>query len=362
MAFQLTILPWVYSAKYNEHNKWEENFILKEHLSPNEESALTQDEKTELYNSRNSFPEFPLVNYTTQYGMGCFEGAKAYPQKNGGLKLFRPDQNAIRMKNSMEGLMMPGIDEDMLLNGMLEGVSRNRELGFFPEYNSEWEKDNFLTAGSIYIRPFAYSEPGIGVSLSTNPWVIVVMTPVSAYFTTNNKDAVTTDMIRATPRGTGWIKCASNYVIPSLAKKKANLGGFMEAIFLDAYEQKYIEEGSSCNFFALMSDGTLVTPELGDTILPGINRKSVIQLAKDLKINVVERKLEIYEVMNDAKECFVTGTAAGVNPIHSLTHKGIKKDFTKGKAGELTTSLMLELKGIQYGIKEDRHNWMYEVK
>jgi branched-chain amino acid aminotransferase len=360
MAFTLNMFPWVYSAQYNGES-WDEHYIEQEHLSPKEESSLPESERIALQMRRNNFSQFPLVNYTTQYGMGCFEGLKAYPQKNGGLSLFRPEENALRMKRSMEGLMMPSMEPKKLSTALLEFMRRNISLGFSLDYDSTWEEDNYLTAGAIYIRPFSYSESGIGINLSRNPWIIAIATPVSAYFKPGNNAAVTTTMIRATPGGTGWIKCDANYVIPALAKNKAIDKGFMECIFLDAKKHQYIEEGSSCHFFALLKDGDLVTPELGDTILPGITRKSVIQLAKDRGIKVEERPLTIKEVMENAQECFVTGTAAGITPLCSLTHKEKTTDFNCGKMGELTNSMLIELKEIQYGAREDVHGWMQQL-
>jgi len=360
MAFTLSIYPWVYVGKYN--NSWTGDFIEQEHLSPDEEAALSPAEQDALHEKRNSFPDLPLVNYTSQYGLGCFEGVKAFPQKNGGLKVFRPGENSSRMARSMEGLGMPGVDEDLCTNAILGTVAKNAELGFTVKYDPQWEKDSFLSAGSIYIRPFTWSEAGIGISLSKKPWLVVINTAVSAYFSGDNYDAVTTDMIRATPKGTGWIKCDANYVIPALAKTKATQGGYMEAIFLDAAEKKYVEEGSSCNFFCLMKDGTLVTPALGDTILPGITRKSIIELARDRGITVEERKLALDEVLSQGAECFVTGTAAGITPITSLTHEEKKYTFGKGTPGETSMSMLKELKGIQYGVLEDRFSWMVEAR
>ncbi len=135
----------------------------------------------------------------------------------------------------------------------------------------------------------------------------------------------------------------------------------MEAVFLDAIEKKYIEEGSSCNIFFKMSDGTLVTPELGDTILPGITRKSIITLAKDFGVNVEERRVTIDEVMANAVETFVTGTAAGVAHFESLTYKGKEKVFNNREIGTLTLKLQKTLKGIQYGTVEDKFGWMKSI-
>ncbi|MBI9101502.1 MAG: branched-chain-amino-acid transaminase [Spirochaetales bacterium] len=360
-GFTLTCYPWVYKAKYQEGNSWKEVYEEKPHKTPSEEEALSEEERTLLIEQRNSHPDLPLVNYTTQYGMGCFEGAKAFPQKDGSLKLFRPDENARRMASSMEGLMMPVFPAEKLLKAMLETVRKNADIGFAPKYDSAWEKDNFLSGNAVYLRPFTYSEPGIGINLTKAPWVIIISTPVGAYFSPGNASATTTEMVRATPKGTGWIKCDSNYVIPTLAKNRAVADGFMEAIFLDANEHKYVEEGSSCNIFFLQKNGTLVTPELGDTILPGITRKSLIVLAKEKGLKVEERPIAIEEAMSESVEAFVTGTAAGLTYLDSITHKGKKAVFGDGKMGEVSTDLLHTLKGIQYGAVEDKHGWMFEA-
>ncbi|MDF1569413.1 MAG: aminotransferase class IV [Spirochaetaceae bacterium] len=360
MAFKLSIYPWVHSARFNGDG-WDEEYIEQEHMTPEEENAMSEADHTALVNKRNNFPHLPLVNYTTQYGLGCFEGLKAFPQPDGSLKLFRPDRNCRRMASSMKGLMMPPIDEPLLLEGIVGTVRRNAGLGFAPSYDPEWEKDSWQSGGAVYIRPFAYSEPGIGINLSRAPWVITVCTTVSAYFTPGKNEAVTSERVRATPKGTGWIKAAANYVTSTLAKTEAIQAGFMEAIFLDAATHKNIEEGSSCNFFALFPGGKLVTPSLHDTILPGITRESVMKLAEERGLDVVERDLAVSEVLNDAVECFVTGTAAGITPLGSLTHQGQKGVFSSLKDDSLSMSLLRELKGIQYGAVEDRHGWMKDV-
>jgi branched-chain amino acid aminotransferase len=173
---------------------------------------------------------------------------------------------------------------------------------------------------------------------------------------------VTTDRVRATKRGTGWIKAASNYTIAALAKHEAMEAGYMECVFLDAEHHAYIEEGSSCNIFFYLKSGELVTPELGDTILPGITRSSIIELAKDYNIQVSERKISIEEAQDETQECFVSGTAAGAAPITSLTHKGKKAVFNQGKTGDLAVKIQSTLKGIQYGTLPDTKGWMKKVE
>jgi branched-chain amino acid aminotransferase len=216
-----------------------------------------------------------------------------------------------------------------------------------------------MNADSIYIRPFSYAEGGIGVNISHEPWVIMICTPVSAYFSGGSSDALVTERIRATPKGTGWIKADSNYVIAALAKHEAVEKGYMECIFLDAENHKYIEEGSSCNIFFYFKSGELVTPELGDTILPGITRLSLIELAKDRGVKVVERKISIDEIFSEAKECFVSGTAAGAVPISSITYNDRKVSFSF--PGELSSELQKSLKGTQYGLIHDTKGWLTPV-
>jgi branched-chain amino acid aminotransferase len=360
MAFSLNSYPVIYRARYSQGG-WKEEYLEKPHKTPEEEARLSGAEAADLADSRNFFDDMPLVSYTSQYGLGCFEGLKALPQKGGGLAVFRPDRNAARFYKSMEGLYMPPFPEDLFVKAVKETVKRNAALGFSVPYKAEWEKDSFINADSVYIRPFTYSEGGIGVNISREPWVLVVTSPVSSYFSAGTPDAVVTGRIRATPRGTGWIKAASNYVISALAKHEAAEAGYIECIFLDAAERKYVEEGSSCNIFFYLKSGELVTPELGDTILPGITRSSIIELARDRGVKVSERKAAIEEVLSETKECFVSGTAAGATPIGSLTYGGEKTVFNNGRTGELTAELRDALKGIQYGILPDTKGWLVRI-
>lgn len=359
-SFSLAIYPWVYSAKFD--GTWREEFAEQRHLSAEAEAALPDQERERLYLERNRFEQLPLVNFTTQYGLACFEGLKAFPQPDGSLALFRPSDNGQRMARSMEGLRMPGYPADTFVRAVRQVVERNRQLGFTPAYDPAWEAADFVTADTVYVRPFSYAESGIGVDLSVNPWVIIVNTTVGSYFSPDGDAAATTTRrVRATPGGTGWIKCSGNYVISALAKKEAEADGCMEAIFLDSGEHRYLEEGSSCNLFAVLSNGTLVTPSLGDTILPGITRRSVMTLAQEEGMAVEERRLPVEEVLDDAVEFFGTGTAAGVAHFGSLTHQGRTATFGDGKIGPRARRFLQQLKGIQFGRLPDRHGWMVPV-
>jgi len=360
MAFSLNSYPVVYRAKFKK-DKWKGEYLEKPHKTPREEATMKGSEREALITSRNYFDDMPLVSYTSQYGFSCFEGLKAFPLKDGGFSLFRPDQNAARFFRSMKGLYMPPFPEDLFIKAAVDIVKKNAKLGFGPVYRKEWEKDAFMTAEAVYLRPFVHSEGGIGVNISKEPYVIIVTSTVSGYFSNNDGGAIVTDRIRATPNGTGWIKAASNYTIAALAKHEATEAGYIEAIFLDAENRKYVEEGSSCNIFFYLKSDELVTPALGDTILPGITRASIIELARDKKIKVSERKISIEEAMSESKECFVCGTAAGATPIPSITYKKKNAVFNNGKAGELTVNMRDTLKGIQYGIIPDTKGWMRKV-
>jgi branched-chain amino acid aminotransferase len=359
MGFALALYPIAYRARF-DGKAWHEEFIEQPHKTPAEESKLSAAELGELNERRNYFAGVPLINYTTQYGMGCFEGLKAFPQKSGELKIFRPDENAARFARSMKGLGMPAFPEKLFVAACREVSGRNAALGFKPAYKAEWEEKGFASAESVYLRPFSYTEGGIGVGISQLPSVFIIANPVGSYFKPGSTAAVTTEMIRATPKGTGWIKADSNYVISALAKKQAEDSGFMEVLFLDAVEHRYVQEGSSCNAFFYLKSGELVTPELGDTVLPGITRKSVIELARGLGVKVSERSVSIDEVLAEGRECFFTGTAAGVSFVESVTHKGKTAKFGT-KPGELTMKLQAELKGVQYGTVADKRGWMTKV-
>ena len=357
MAFNLEMYPISYMARYNPQTQgWQEEWIESDTIPYDELQAMDESKRQEVIAHRNQLG-IPAVSYTSQYGYGCFEGMKAYPQKDGKIGIFRPDQNARRFRKSMEGLYCPPFPEELYLKASAEFIRRNAALGYVPNYDSSWEQDNFASASAVYMRPYMNSEAAIGIGISKEPYVIICATSVSTYFKGGNTKAVTTNRIRATPNGTGWIKCASNYVISTLAKKEAEEEGFMEVVYLDAIEQKYIQEGSSCNIFFLLENGILVTPELGDTILPGITRASIIDLARQQGQEVEERLLSIEEVMDSAVECFVTGTAAGITPIESLTHNGVERVFNDRKPGQLGESLQKQLKGIQYGAIEDTKGW-----
>ena len=361
-AFNLMLYPWIYVANYISDGAWEEQYIEKNHGDPNDEWKLNRAERAIICRERNNDPHLPLVNFTTQYGFGCFEGVKAYPHPDGALYLFRADENSKRMARSMQELYMPVYSTDLFEHAIREVVGKNYRIGYFTPYENEWRENNFLNARSVYIRPFTYSESGIGLQISEHPSVIMITTPVGSYLDPAKPlTAVTTTMARATPHGTGAIKCNANYAIPILAKERVERQGYAEPIFLDSVEHKYIEECASCNIFFYLKNNTLVTPELNDRILPGITRLSVIELAKDNGVQVEERPISIDEAIDNTKECFVTGTAVGISQITAIDHAEKSAVFNNHTIGALTKELRDILKGIQYGVISDQKGWLQKV-
>lgn len=357
MAFNLEMYPIVYMAQYHQQTKrWDEKWHVSDHVALAELQKMNDHERQRIFAQRNNLP-LPGVSYTNQYGYGCFEGMKAFPQKNGGVALFRPQRNAERFANSMRGMMCEPFPPELYLAAIAEFIRKNAELGYVPAYNAQWENDNYSSASAVYLRPFMNSEGAIGVGIAHEPIVIICATTVSSYFKGGNTKAITTKRVRAMPFGTGVLKCSANYVISALAKKEAENAGYMEVIFLDGCERKYVQEGSSCNIFFLLKNGTLITPEIGDTILPGITRSSVIDLARERGITVEERLVTLAEILDNSAECFVTGTAAGLTPIESITHENREHIFNNREIGNLTADLQKELKGIQYGLLTDKNAW-----
>ena len=357
MAFALNLYPITYIARYNpETTKWDEEWLESDKIPYDELMAMSEADRKAVLDKRNQMG-IPTVTYTSQYAYSCFEGMKGFPTKDGGVAIFRPEENGKRFNNSMKGLYCPAFPVEQFVKASVEFVRRNAELGYVPKYNPDWEKTDYADAESIYMRPFMNSEGAIGVGCAKQPYVVICATTVSAYFKKGLDGAVITNRIRATPHGTGYIKCASNYVISAIAKKEAEDAGFVECVYLDAVHHKYFQEGSSCNIFFVLKDKTIVTPELGDTILPGITRKSVIAIAKEKGYKVEERPVSVKEVQKKAVECFVTGTAAGISPMSSITDlKGKKTVFGEG-FGPVAKELQHELKGRQYGLIADPNNW-----
>jgi branched-chain amino acid aminotransferase len=287
------------------------------------------------------------------YGQEIFEGLKAYRGKNNELFLFRPGRNIERMNNSADRLCMPRIDPDLFMEAL-------KKLVFI---DKDWVPRS--RGASLYIRPtMIATEAALGVH-SANAYIFfIVIGPVGPYYPQGFSPTslyVDEEFVRAVRGGIGYIKAAGNYAASLLASKLAAEKGFTQVLWLDAIERKYIEEVGTSNIFFLIGD-ELITPPLTGSILPGVTRDSVIQMARRWDITVSEKPISIDELMDASakgtlKEAFASGTAAIVSPIGEIFYKGRPTAIGGGKIGALTEKLYNEILQIQYGEKEDPFGW-----
>ncbi|WP_022852771.1 branched-chain amino acid aminotransferase [Thermodesulfatator atlanticus] len=291
------------------------------------------------------------------YSQTIFEGLKAYYGVDGKIRLFRPDRNMARMNRSARRMCMPEIDEEFVLKALKKLV--DIEKAWIPK-----EKGS-----ALYIRPLMMgTEAFLGVKPSGEYIFFIILSPVGAYYREGFnpiKIYVTDKYVRAAPGGVGDVKTGGNYAASLAASEEAMKLGYTQVLWLDAVERRYVEEVGTMNIFFYFED-ELVTPSLTGTILPGITRESVIQMAKDWGINVTERRITIDEVIEGArtgrlKECFGTGTAAVISPVGWLAYKGEEYVIAGGKTGPLARRLFDELTGIQYGEKPDPYGWIQFV-
>ena len=292
------------------------------------------------------------------YAQEIFEGLKAYQMADGGVAMFRPDANAIRFAQSAQRMAMPQLSPSAFLQSLREIIRIDRD--WIPQSDD----------GSLYLRPFAYaSEVFLGVRPALEYLYLVIASPVGAYFSGGVKPVsvwVTPDYTRAAPGGTGAAKCGGNYAAGLSAQAEAIENGCDQVVYLDAVERKYVDELGGMNVFFVHDDGSLVTPPLTGTILPGITRDSVIQLAGKAGRRVEERPVSMDEWRTGAasgkiREAFACGTAAVITPIGTV--KSTDGEFTvaDGGSGEVTMGLRKELVDIQRGRVADPFGWVHRV-
>jgi branched-chain amino acid aminotransferase len=291
------------------------------------------------------------------YGQAIFEGMKAYFGGDGTINLFRPYDHARRFNNSARRLCMPEIDE----NTFVEVLEELLKLDY------AWvPKDQ---GRALYIRPVMFaSEEYLAAKVSAEYKFFIITSPVGAYYSEGFnpvKLTTTSDYVRAVKGGTGEAKAAGNYGGSFLPAQKAQKNGFTQVLWLDAADHKFVEEVGTMNIFFLI-DGTLVTPKLGGTVLPGITRRSVISLANSWDIPVEERQISIDELFDAHKngkleEVFGAGTAAVISPVGLIHHNGNSITLDQEKIGPFAKKMFDQITGIQYGQKEDQHGWVHPV-
>ncbi len=291
------------------------------------------------------------------YGQEIFEGAKCYRRRDGGLQLFRPEDNFSRMSESAQRLCMPKLDEELCLEALKQLI----------QIEKDWVPSSEGT--SLYIRPtMIATDPKLGVHASHTYLFYIILCPVGAYYADGLAPVgiyVEDSFVRAVRGGVGTAKAGGNYAASILAGEVAQKKGYSQVLWLDGVEQKYVEEVGAMNMMFVYGN-KIVTPELNGSILPGITRRSIIQLAKEMGYEVEEKRVAIADVFNDIKsgaitEAFGTGTAAVISPVGKLCWKDETIAVGDGGIGKISQKLYDTLTGIQFGKIEDNHSWIIKL-
>ena len=293
------------------------------------------------------------------YAQGVFEGLKAYRWPDGSIVSFRAEANAARLRSSARRIAIPELPEELFVESLRQLIAVDQ--AWVPPAGGE---------ESLYLRPFVFAtEPGLGVRPAKEYRYLVLASPAGAYFPRGVKPVsvwVSTQYVRASPGGTGAAKFGGNYAASLVAQAEAAEKGCDQVVWLDAVERRYIEEMGGMNIFFVFGSGAsarLVTPELSGSLLPGITRDSLLQLATDAAIAVEERKIDIDEVQKktaagEITEVFACGTAAVITPIAHVKYGDTAFTIADGEPGEVTMALRDTLTGIQRGTFADTHGWM----
>jgi len=293
------------------------------------------------------------------YAQEVFEGLKAYRWADGSIVSFRPEANAARRRASARRLAIPELPDEIFIESLRQLIAVDHD--WVPPAGGE---------ASLYLRPFIIAtEPGLGVRPAAEYRYMVIASPAGAYFKGGIKPVsvwLSTEYVRASPGGTGAAKFGGNYAASLLAQAQAAEHGCDQVVWLDAIERRYVEEMGGMNLFFVFGSGgsaRLVTPELSGSLLPGITRDSLLQLAGDAGFAVEERKIDVAEwrkgvASGEITEVFACGTAAVITPVARV--KSDEGEFTvgDGSPGEVTMALRDTLTGIQRGLFADTHGWM----
>lgn len=304
------------------------------------EIEVTKSDKIEMHMAATSL----------HYGQEIFEGLKAFRGKDGKVRIFRLKDNAARIRSSAEGLLMEPVPEDLFCKMCLMAVKLNER--FIPPYGS---------GASLYIRPLEIGmSPSIGVKSASEYMFIIMVTPVGPYFKTGfgcTDICIMRQYDRVAPRGTGRYKCGGNYAASLVAGEHAHEMGCSAVLYLDPKEKKYLDECGPANFFAII-DGKYVTPK-SDSILPSVTNKALMQLARDMGIEVEERHITVDE-LEKATEAGACGTAAVISPVGTIRDLDNDRDYVisaERKPGPVSTALYERLSAIRLGEYPDEHDW-----
>jgi branched-chain amino acid aminotransferase len=290
------------------------------------------------------------------YAQEIFEGMKAYRHPDGSVWAFRPEANAARFADSARRLALPVLEPDDFLGSLRALVT----------VDEPWVPDGTAAETSLYLRPFMFAaERTLSVRPAREVTYCLIASPAGPYFESGLNPVsiwLTADYTRASPGGTGAAKCGGNYAASLAALAEALANGCEQVAFLDAVERRWVEEIGSMNLFFVYADGSIVTPELSGSILPGVVRDSMLDLAADHGHKIEERKVSIDEWRDGVRrgeiaEVFATGTAAVVTPIGRLAWPGGELGIGDG-VGPVTAKLRQALLDLQYGRAEDARGWL----
>ncbi|XP_050212349.1 branched-chain-amino-acid aminotransferase 2, chloroplastic-like isoform X1 [Mercurialis annua] len=328
LGFGLVQTDYMYSMKCSKDEQFEQGQLTR-------------------YGNIELSPSAGVLNY----GQGLFEGTKAYRKEDGNILLFRPDQNAIRMKIGAERMCMPCPSIDQFVDAVKQTALANKR--WIPPAGK----------GTLYIRPLLMgSGPVLGLAPAPEYTFLIYASPAGNYF----KDGlaplslyVEDEYHRASPGGAGGVKTISNYAPVLKAINRAKNRGFSDVLYLDCLHKKFLEEVSSCNIF-IIKGNVISTPATNGTILPGITRKSIIEIAKDLGYEVEERLIPVDELVN-ADEVFCTGTAVVVAPVGNITYQDKRIEYITG-AQSVSWKLYSNLVGIQMGLIRDTKGWTIDIQ
>ena len=353
---QITIQKTTQPKPKPDQNNLEFGTLFSDHM-------FIMDYETEKgWHSPRIVPYGPLhldpSTATLHYGQAIFEGLKAYRTADNRILLFRPEKNLERINTTNDRMCIPPIDVDFCLEALKTLV--NLEKDWIPA----------APGTSLYIRPFIFAtDPYLGVRPSNSYKFMIILSPVGAYYPEGINPVsiyVEPEYTRAAKGGTGFAKTIGNYAASLKAQAKAAEKGFVQVLWLDGVEKKYIEEVGAMNVFFKIND-EIITPALEGSILPGITRASVIQLLRHWGMNVSERRISMQELYDayqakTLKEAFGSGTAAVISPIGKLDWNGRSIEISQGEIGEVSQRVYDTLTGIQTGVIDDTFNWVVEVK
>ena len=330
LVFGKTFTDHMFVMDYNEQNGWHNAQILP-------------------YGNISLDPASMILHY----GQEVFEGMKAYRSDEGKILLFRPEKNFERLNISNDRLCIPKLDEEFCLKALEKLL----------EIDKDWVPH--LPGTSLYIRPFIIAtQKSLGVHPAKEYKFLIICCPVGSYYKEGLnpvKIYVESEYVRAVKGGTGFIKSGGNYAASLKGQEKAEKMNYSQVLWLDGKERKYIEEVGAMNVFFKI-DGKVITPSLEGSILPGITRRSTIELLKSWGIEVEERKISIDELIsaynnNQLEEAFGTGTAAVISPIGEFNYNNKIMVVNNNQIGELSQKLYDNLTGIQWGKLKDTFGW-----